>query len=110
MKESEIQKDIMNYLFKSPAVAWAYVTTTGTFNIKRHGGSSWVTIGFPGMSDIIGQLRDGRMLAIEVKLPGKLPSQDQREFLELVNANNGLGIWVDTVKGVIRELEKLIQA
>ena len=105
MKESEIQKQIMNYLLQSPVVAWAYVTSAGT--VRGVGGGRYFNIGFPGLSDILGQLRDGRIFAIEVKRPGNIPTQEQREFLELVNENNGLGIWVDTVKGVIRELEKI---
>lgn len=95
MKEAEIQADISDLLFKHPLVAWHFVTTTG--KIKGRGGS-WITLGFPGMSDIIGQLRDGRLFAIEVKVPGNKPTDVQIEFLDTVSKNGGVSGWCVSVK------------
>lgn len=94
MKESDIQNEIMGVLFKHPLVAWAYVTTTGTLK-GVHGGRPF-QVGFNGLSDIMGQLKDGRMLAIEVKVPGKKPTEEQYDFLRTVALNNGLAFWADS--------------
>lgn len=93
MKESDIQSAIMDLLLRHPSVAWAHVTTSG--KIKGRGGH-WMTVGFPGLSDILGQLRDGRLLAIEVKKPGEKPTNDQLEFIRTVNDNNGVAFWTDS--------------
>jgi hypothetical protein len=95
--ESKIQKSICDLLLFHPNVVWAYVTSTGTFRGIK--GGRPIKIGYPGMADIIGQLTDGRMLAIEVKQPGKTPTQQQMEFLDLVRHHNGVSGWCDSIEG-----------
>ena len=97
-QESDIQSDIMTLLATHPKVAWAHVTTSG--KVKGRGGH-WMTLGYEGMADIIGQLRDGRLLAIEVKRPGEVPTDIQAEFMSLVNNNRGLAGWCDSVDGAV---------
>ena len=62
-----------------------------------------------GVSDIIGQLRDGRFFAIEVKRPGEKPTPEQSEFLSLVNDAGGIaGVccnWMEA-KRLINEEER----
>ena len=96
MKESDLQNKIMVYLNDHPKVAWCMVTTTGMVKSKGFR----MTVGFPGLSDIIGQLTDGRTLAIEVKLPGKKPTSVQESFLQTVSDNSGVSGWVDSVEGL----------
>ena len=60
----------------------------------RFGKQRWMEFGTPGCSDYVGLLRDGRMLALEVKAQKYVPSQvtpEQRSFLVVVNAHGGLG-------------------
>ncbi len=102
MKESEIQQDIMKLLASHPKVAWAYVTSTGTFRGMK--GGRPITIGFPGMADIIGQLRDGRLLAIEVKKPSNYPTKEQKKFLDDVNKNKGVAFMADSIDSVMYQL------
>ena len=106
MKESDIQSDIMLALGEHPLVAWVYVTTTGTF--KGLKGGAKYKIGVPGMPDIMGQMRDGRLLGIEVKKPGDVPKPVQHEFLDMISKNNGVCGWCDSVKGALQivEIEK----
>lgn len=101
VKESDIQSAAMDLLLRHPKVAWAFVTTSGT--LKGRNGH-WMKLGFPGISDIIGQLRDGRLLAIEVKKPGEKPTQLQVEFLQLVEGNKGVSGWVNSPEEVLRIL------
>jgi uncharacterized membrane protein len=59
----------------------------------------YIKCGFPGLSDLIGQLKDGRFLAVECKREvGGRVSDVQQAFLDLV-ANNG------GVSGVARSIE-----
>ena len=110
MSESDIQSNIMALLLLHHRVAWAMVITTGVFKVK--GGC--ITVGHyisdnerqkTGMSDIIGQMRDGRMLAIETKKPGEEPTIKQYNFLSLVNDNGGLGFWANSIEMVSRSLK-----
>lgn len=58
-----------------------------------------------GISDIIG-IFENRFLAIEVKaLKGRL-SDHQREFLEEVNENGGIGFVARSIEDVEQELNK----
>jgi hypothetical protein len=52
----------------------------------------WVRFGETGIPDFIGFLKDGRFFAIEVKRPGKEPTTEQADFLQLLNNSGGVGI------------------
>lgn len=95
MKESVIQTSIMNMLLLHKSVAWCFVTTTGKL---RGRGGHWITLGYPGVADIIGQLKDGRLFALEVKTPGEKPTKVQQEFLNFVNAHNGVAACVSSAE------------
>lgn len=103
MSESDIQQDVVKMLCLHPKVAWCMVITTGKFKVK----GGYVTTGhyidetqrrFSGMSDITGQLKDGRFLAIETKQPGEKPTDIQRYFMDLVRKNGGVSGWADNVE------------
>lgn len=102
MTESEIQQDIVKMLSLSPQVAWCMVITSGTVRgaNRRMQVGMYVTSDMKrltGVSDILGQMVDGRMLAIEVKKPGKKPTEAQMRFIETVNNANGLAGWADSI-------------
>jgi len=90
-----VQDKCLEFLGFHPMVAWVHTTTTGTFPIH---GKRWIKVGYPGMGDIIGQLRDGRILSVECKTPGKKPDKDQYDFINMVNDNGGLALWCDSVE------------
>lgn len=50
---------------------------------------AWREFGLPGQSDVVGQLRIGHLLAIEVKRPGEKPDPHQQVFLDCVTRANG---------------------
>jgi hypothetical protein len=84
--ERDVLKEVLGALTYHPRVAWARRMNSGAAQI----GGRWVKFGFEGCPDIIGMLRDGRTLCVEVKRAGKNPTQEQVEFLGLVHRNNGL--------------------
>ena len=51
--------------------------------------------GYAGIYDRLAVLPNGKLLAIEVKAPGKKATPLQMEFLKKVNANKGFGFVVD---------------
>jgi len=91
--ESDVLKSIMAYLKIHPKVAWIARINTGAMLIDHR----FVRFGFNGCSDIIGQLKDGRFLAVEVKRPGNVPTKLQNAFIQMVNDNGGLAFWADDV-------------
>ena len=75
--------------------------TIGGVTIK----GQYVHFGTAGWSDIIGMTHDGKFLAVEVKRPGGNLSEKQKAFLDRVNAENGIGIVVDSVESLLNQLK-----
>lgn len=98
MSEGEIQSRIMIALSYCPVVAWAHITTSGT--VRRRG--KFITVGIPGMPDIIGQLRSGKLFGIEVKTGSGKVSDEQQKFIDLINDNNG-------VSGIARSVDDALR-
>ena len=61
-----------------------------------------VTIGFPGLSDLIGCTSEGRFFAIEVKMPGEKPRQIQLDFIEAMKKSGALAGWCTSVEGALK--------
>lgn len=104
MSESRLQSDIITALMCHDSVAWAMAISSGSVKVK----GGYLTIGQyvdqdmkrkTGVSDILGQMRSGAMLAIECKMPGKKPTQEQVEFIDMVRRNGGVAGWATTVTG-----------
>ena len=105
MKERDIQTAIQLMLGNHPSVAWSYVTSTGTF--KGLKGGRPIKIGIPGLPDICGQLTTGEFLGIEVKMPGKKPTEDQLYFIDMINKNGGFAFYCTAVEQALHMLEML---
>ena len=103
--EHQVQTACLQYLAVCPQVAWAERINTGAVKIPVPGGKDrFVRYGFPGCSDILGQMKDGRVLAIEVKSAAGRATAAQDAFLERVATYGG-------VAGVVRSvacLERVI--
>jgi hypothetical protein len=67
----------------------------------------FIRYGKTGSSDFLGICPDGRFLAVECKRPvdGVL-SAAQREFLDAINRNGGIGIFVDSVESLGTQLKE----
>ncbi len=104
-KESDILKRVLHFMKIHPAVDWAERMNTGMMKKGPH----YVRFGFPGLSDIIGQLRDGRLIAVETKdARGKL-SADQEKFLAKVG-KHGVAIVARSLDDVKPVLDGLLRA
>ena len=98
--ESEILRAIMALLKRHPRVAQCWRQNSGTFQERnRDGTTRYIRANTQrGMSDIMGVLRDGRTLAIEVKSRTGRMRPGQEEFLSSIRAAGG-------VAGVCRSVE-----
>ena len=88
-------------LGEHPEIAWVYVTSAGSFRVR----GGYMTVGVKGMPDILGQMRNGKMLGIEVKKVGEQPKPDQHKFIDLINKNNGIAGWCCNVQGALDIIE-----
>lgn len=100
--EHDVLAEILNALTFCPCVGWFVRQNTGGMHVDGR----YVAFAFTGCSDIIGQLRDGRFLAIEVKRAGKNPTEEQQAFLVRVAANKGVSFVARTAEDVFNHLRR----
>ena len=103
--ENDPKKAILALLRVHPAVAWAERFNTGATVVDVPGKKRrFIRYAFVGCSDILGQMKDGRFLAIEVKRQGvnaeKEATDEQKAFIKKVRQNNGIGIISNSVEEV----------
>lgn len=91
-KEQDIQTAIMNY-----------ISSIGGLPVKFNNMGIYAKA---GVSDILACIK-GRFVAIEVKRPGKKPSDLQERFLDAVNTIGGLAFWADNLQDVKDKLKEL---
>lgn len=92
--------EVLQALRASPLVAWVQRQNTGAAKV----GNRFIRFGWPGCSDILGQLRDGRFLAVECKSPTGHLRTEQAIFLERINQAGGLGFVARNCRDVINAL------
>lgn len=99
--EKEIQKSILMFLKKHPKVQWVARFNSGTFM----DGDRYITSNSQrGMSDILGMLKGGRLLAIECKSRTGRIQPHQQEFLDLISDGGGLAFVARSVEDVLARL------
>ena len=99
--EAAALREVLMTLRGHPAVAWAERQNSGAYK----DGGRFIRYGWPGCSDILGQLRDGRFLAVEVKAPRGLLRPEQALFLERVRAAGGLAFVARNAADVLHGIE-----
>ena len=94
--------EVLKALRTHPAVAWCERMNSGAARM----GARFVRFGWPGCPDVLGQLRDGRLLGVEVKGPtGRLLRPEQSVFLERIRCAGGVGFMARNCRDMLRELE-----
>lgn len=81
--ERDVLPAVLEALRCHPKVDWVERFNSGAFLVEDR----YIKAAFAGCSDIIGQMKDGRMLAVEVKRPGGKPTDGQKAFLARVGKN-----------------------
>lgn len=105
MTESAILKSILRFAKIHPVVRWCERMNTGMMKKGPH----YVRFGFKGLSDVIGQVRGGGFLAIEVKDATGKVSAEQKEFLDMVNKSGGIGLVARSLEDVRLVLDGLLE-
>lgn len=91
-KESVLMHKIMTTLCEKGC--FVLRTNAGVFFDSN---GNRVTIGFPGLSDLIGCTPDGMFFAIEVKMPGEKPRKNQLDFIESMKNSGAIAGWCTSV-------------
>lgn len=95
--------EVLRALRAHPAVAWVERQNSG---VTREGGR-FIRYGWVGCADVLGQLKDGRFLAVEVKAPGGRLRPEQVTFLDRVRGAGGVAFVARNCADVARELAPL---
>lgn len=93
--------EVLKALRAHPGVAWCERQNSGVARI----GSRFVRFGWPGCPDVLGQLKDGRLLGVEVKAQAGRLRPEQAVFLERIRAAGGVAFVARDLRDVMRELE-----
>jgi hypothetical protein len=105
--EADILRAIMALLKHHPRVAQCWRQNSGTFQERNRDGSvRYIRANTQkGMSDIMGVLKDGRTLAIEVKSRNGRMRPGQEEFLATIRQAGGVAGVCRSVDDAVRLLE-----
>lgn len=106
--EASILKAIMQLLKVHPKVARVWRQNSGTF-VKQYGDKTHYIRSntAKGMSDIMGILKDGRTLAVEVKSRTGIVAEHQQDFLDSITSAGGVAFVARSVDDVVTKLGEL---
>lgn len=102
-EHAQLVNAILIRLRYEPRVAWIVRQNTGTF--LSLDGKRRVRCGYKGQLDMVGQLKGGKMLAIEAKTGLSQPSKDQRATIETINKAGGLAIVARSVQQAVNLID-----
>lgn len=97
--EAAALREVLQALETHSAVAWCERMSSGAVRI----GKRFVRFGWKGCPDVLGQLKDGRLLGVEVKAAkGKL-RPEQAIFLERIRCAGGIAFMARDCLDAFRE-------
>lgn len=99
-KEAAALLEVLRALRSHSAVAWVERMNSGAARM----GARFVRFGWPGCPDVLGQLKDGRLLGVEVKGPKGRLRATQSLFLDRINEAGGVAFMARDCRDVHREL------
>lgn len=82
----------------------AALSEKGCFVLRSNAGVYYdnkgnrVTIGFPGLSDLIGCTPTGQFFALEIKTPGQKPRENQLQYLAAMRGYGAIAGWCTSVE------------
>ncbi len=102
--EADSLAEVLQALSTHETVAWVRRQNTGAAKV----GGRYIKFGWAGCTDLLGMMKDGRLLAVECKRPkgGKL-STEQAHFISLVNLFGGCAFVATTAIDVLKNLGDL---
>ena len=97
--------DLLKALRAHPAVSCCERMNSGAVRIS----SRFARFGWPGCPDVLGQLKDGRLLGVEVKGPGGRVRPEQAVFIGRIRDAGGVAFVARDCRDVSRELKETKQ-
>jgi hypothetical protein len=85
-------------------LAFVWRCQSGRVRVRR----GWMHLSPAGTPDVIGWLRDGRFLGIEVKRPGEKPTEIQEECRRRIIAAGGVAAIVRAVAEAVAVVRRAI--
>ena len=91
--------EVLKAVRAHPLVEWCERMNSGATKV----GKRFIRFGWPGFPDVLGQLKDGRLLGVEVKSATGRLRTEQAVFLERIRGAGGVAF-------VARDLRDVLQA
>lgn len=98
--EAAALMEVLKALAAHPSVAWVERMNSGAALVSGR----FIRFGFKGCPDVIGQLKDGRLLGVEVKARNGKLRPEQALFLEQIRVAGGVAFVARDLRDVSREL------
>ena len=92
--------EVLKALRTHPAVAWCERMNSGAAKVEGR----FIRFGFKGCPDVLGQLKDGRLLGVEVKAQDGRLRPEQALFLERIRCAGGVAFVARDLRDVLRGL------
>jgi len=92
--------EVLKALRTHPAVAWAEHMNSGAAKVEGR----FIRFGFKGCPDVLGQLKDGRLLCVEVKAQAGRLRPEQALFLERIRCAGGVAFVARDCRDVREQL------
>lgn len=117
MKETDDQREALAALTRHPAVAWIRRYNSADVPIIGSGKYRRITCvrAAPGIEfkqlDLMGQLKDGRLLAIEMKTKNPKRGEHyekQVQEIEYINTHGGIAYMADSAESAIQRLDEML--
>ena len=102
-KEAAALVEVLAALRSHAAVAWCERMNSGAARM----GARFVRFGWPGCPDVLGQLKDGRLLGVEVKGPAGRLRPEQTVFIGRIRDAGGVAFVARDLRDVLSELNQL---
>lgn len=101
--ERDIKKQILQYMRYSGILCWNN-RNTGLYDTRRN---KFIPAVMKGISDIIGVMKGGRAIFVEVKTPTNKPTFAQTVFLEQVRNQGAIGIVTYGLEDFLEKLKEV---
>jgi hypothetical protein len=98
--EASALREVLAALNNHPRVAWCERQNSGVAKV----GGRFIRFGWVGCADILGQLKTGELLAVEVKAATGRLSAEQIVFLERVRGAGGVAFVAHDLRDVRQHL------
>ncbi|MES2977908.1 MAG: VRR-NUC domain-containing protein [Pseudomonadota bacterium] len=97
--------EVLKALRAHPVVEWCERMNSGAAKVEGR----FIRFGWTGCPDVLGQLKDGRLLGVEVKARTGRLRPEQAVFMERIRRAGGVAFMARDCRDVLRELGQLSQ-